>query len=244
MYHLKCGEIRGGFQNCNEDILSAGLAISLVSRASNGNKGGDIYYLSLCDHNMLTRMIIADVVGHGETVAEMSNYIYQAIKSHLNDTLGQEMMSALNQTVSRQGLDAMTTLAMAAFYQFDSNLYFANAGHPPALLKPKNDSHWHELKIYPNGNDPALAVQIESTYNQRAVRVSRGDCVILYTDGILDAYNKQEGFLGLSGLKRLLDQHENIPPAKLKQALIDEIRSFAGGSLNHDDMTIIIAQIL
>jgi hypothetical protein len=46
MYHLSCGEIWGGIRNCDDDISSAGLTASLFSLASDGGKGGDIYYLS------------------------------------------------------------------------------------------------------------------------------------------------------------------------------------------------------
>jgi serine phosphatase RsbU (regulator of sigma subunit) len=244
MHQLKCGEIRGGFQNCNEDLLSAGLEISMVSRASNGSQGGDIYYLSLCQHSLLTRMIIADVVGHGEAVAEMSRYIYQAIKSHLNDTSGQKMLSELNRKVFRQGLDAMTTLVMAAFYQFDRNLYFANAGHPPALFKPANDSRWYELKMYASGNDPALAVQEESIYRQKALRLNSNDRLILYTDGLIEVYHAKKGLLGLEGLKALLNRHKCNSVSELKDIVMDEIQEFAEGPLDHDDLTLMVTQIL
>ena len=134
MYQLSCGEIWGGIYNCDDDIASAGLTASLYSVASDGGKGGDIYYMSLCDSNALTRMILADVVGHGEDVSQISQIIYQAIKSHMNDGEGDKLLAELNQTALRMGLDAMTTLVMAAFYKVDGNLYFANAGHPPALI--------------------------------------------------------------------------------------------------------------
>ncbi len=144
MHHLSCGEIWGGIRNCDDDVASAGLTASLYSIASDGGKGGDIYYLSLCDSNALTRMILADVIGHGEDVSQISQIIYQAIKLHKNDAAVDKLLSELNQTALKIGLDAMTTMVVAGFYRRDGNLYFANAGHPPALIKPKNDSSWLE----------------------------------------------------------------------------------------------------
>ena len=79
MHHLSCGEIWGGIRNCDDDVASAGLTASLYSFASDGGKGGDIYYLSLCESNMLTRMILADVIGHGEDV----NTIRVPLGSHV-----------------------------------------------------------------------------------------------------------------------------------------------------------------
>jgi sigma-B regulation protein RsbU (phosphoserine phosphatase) len=243
MYHLSCGEIWGGIRNCNDNIASAGLTASLYSRASDGGKGGDIYYLSLCDSNALTRMILADVVGHGEDVSQISQIIYQAIKSHMNDGEGDKLLAELNQTAVKIGLDAMTTLVMAAFYKVDGNLYFANAGHPPALIKSKNESSWRELKPVKGVNDPALGVMPQAIYSQNAMRVNSGDCLFLYSDGLIEAHHAKKGLFTKSRLINLLNQHPKTPTAKLKHIVIDEIRCFTGGSLEHDDVTAMVVKI-
>ena len=243
MHDLSCGEIWGGIRNCDEDITSAGLTASLYSIASDGGKGGDIYYLSLCENNMLTRMILADVVGHGEDVSKISKFIFKAIKSHMNSTEGEKLISELNQTALKIGLDAMTTIVMASFYKFDGSLYFVNAGHPPALIKPKNESSWLELNPAKGVNDPVLGVLPQANYTQSAMRVNSGDCLMLYSDGLIEAYHRQKGFFTAERLKNLLNQHLEAPTSKLKHIVIDEIRRFTGGSLNHDDVTIMIVKM-
>ena len=243
MHQLKCGEIWGGISNCDDDIVSAGLTASLYSFASDGSKGGDIYYLSLCDSNALTRIILADVIGHGQKVSQISQIIYLAIKSHMNDGEGDKLLAELNQTVLKMGLEAMTTLVMAAFYKVDGNLYFANAGHPKALIKSKTESSWLELKPAKGVNDPVLGVMPQAIYTQNATRVYSGDCLFLYSDGLVEAHHEQNGFFTKSRLKDLLNQHPNTSPAELKHIVIDEIRRFTGGSLEHDDVTIMIVKI-
>jgi sigma-B regulation protein RsbU (phosphoserine phosphatase) len=243
MHHLSCGEIWGGIRNCDDDIASAGLTASLYSLASDGGKGGDIYYLSLCDNNVLTRMVLADVVGHGEHVSKISKCIYDAIKVHMNDSGGEKLLSELNQTALKIGLDAMTTVVMAAFYKLDGNLYFVNAGHPPALIKPKNESNWLELKSARGGNNPVLGVLSQPIYIQSAIRVNSGDCLVLYSDGLIEAYHKQKGFFTTSRLKDLLNQYPQTSTHRLKHIVIDEIRRFTGGSLKHDDVTIMIVKM-
>ena len=113
MHRLVCGEIWGGFRSCNEDVVSAGVTATLFSSPSGGGRGGDIYYMGLCEDNMLTRMVVADVVGHAEIVSRFSEYIYEAIKSHMGDTKGEDLLSELNNTTHQHGLEAMTTVAMA-----------------------------------------------------------------------------------------------------------------------------------
>jgi sigma-B regulation protein RsbU (phosphoserine phosphatase) len=243
MHHLSCGEIWGGIRNCDDDIVSAGLTASLYSIASDGGKGGDIYYLSLCDSNALTRMILADVVGHGQDVSQISQIIYQAIKSHMNDGEGDKLLALINQTALKIGLDAMTTMVVAGFYKLDGNLYFANAGHPPALIKPKNESSWLELKLSKGVNDPVLGVLPKTDYTQSAMRINSGDSLFLYSDGLIEAHHDQKGFFTKRRLIDLLNQHPKTPTAKLKHIVINEIRRFAGGSLEHDDVTIMIVKI-
>jgi sigma-B regulation protein RsbU (phosphoserine phosphatase) len=243
MYELNCGEIWGGIRNCDEDLGSAGLTVSLYSFASDGGKGGDVYYLSLCDHNSLTRMVVADVVGHGESVSEISTYIHDAIKTHINNVACDDSLSELNCIALEKGLDVLTTMVVAAFYQSDGNLYFANAGHPAALFRRWNETNWLQLKLSKAVHNSALGFSDQAVYSQNTIQVKSGDCLFLYSEGLIEANNKEEELFGEKRLKELLKQHPKAPPPELKHIIIDKIRRYSGGSLNHDDITIMIALI-
>ena len=141
------------------------------------------------------------------------------------------------------GLDAMTTLVMATFCKHDGNLYFANAGHPLALIRPKNGSSWRDLKPVNGFNGLPLGVLHQAIYTQNVRRVNSGDRLLLYSDGIIEAYHHQNGFFTKSRLKDLLNQHSNTPTAELKYIVVDEIRRFTGGSLEHDDVTVMVVKI-
>ena len=188
-------------------------------------------------------MIIADVVGHGENVSQISQIIYKAIKSHMNDSEGDKLLAELNQTALKMGLDAMTTLVMATFYKRDGTLYYANAGHPAALIKPENECSWRELKPIKGVNDPVLGVLPQAIYTQNARRVNRGDCLLLYSDGIIEAHHDRKGFFTKSRLKDLLNKHPNTSTTEIKHIVIDEILRFTGGSLEHDDVTVMVVKI-
>jgi serine phosphatase RsbU (regulator of sigma subunit) len=58
---------------------------------------------------------------------------------------------------------------MAAFYKVNGTLYFANAGHPPPLIKQKDESSWLELKLTKGVNDPLLGYS-QAKYTQRAIK--------------------------------------------------------------------------
>src|SRR5947199_335498 len=108
-HRLKCSEVWGGIQNEDMDASSAGVSASLLSLACEGGKGGDIYYFSVCDADMLTRVVIADVVGHGPAVSEVSDWLFRAMREQMNALDGNAVLASLNRLVVARGLDAMTT---------------------------------------------------------------------------------------------------------------------------------------
>ncbi len=53
-YRMHCGEVWGGIEDADQDLVTAALDASLFSRSTEGGKGGDMYYLSVCGADMLT----------------------------------------------------------------------------------------------------------------------------------------------------------------------------------------------
>ncbi|MFC1829643.1 hypothetical protein ACFL0O_08530 [Thermodesulfobacteriota bacterium] len=80
---LECKGIWGGIRNRDIEVSAGNVIGSIYSAASEGGKGGDIYYFGVCKGGIITRLAIADVTGHGETVSEVSHYVYDALKAHM-----------------------------------------------------------------------------------------------------------------------------------------------------------------
>ena len=80
---LECKKIWGGIQNLETEVTAGKTIGHIYSAASEGSKGGDIYYFGVCQGDIITRLAIADVTGHGETVSEVSQYIYDVLKAHM-----------------------------------------------------------------------------------------------------------------------------------------------------------------
>jgi hypothetical protein len=81
---LECTELWGGIRN--QDIeVSAGKVIGSIYSAPccEGGKGGDIYYFGVCRGDIITRLAVADVTGHGEAVSEISQFVYDTLKAHM-----------------------------------------------------------------------------------------------------------------------------------------------------------------
>jgi len=80
---LECTGIWGGIRNRDIEITAGKVIGSIYSAACEGGKGGDIYYFGVCKGDIITRLAIADVVGHGEVGSEVSQYVYDSLKAHM-----------------------------------------------------------------------------------------------------------------------------------------------------------------
>src|SRR5688572_9452514 len=176
-HRLRCSEVWGGVQDEDVDADSAGLHASLYSRSCDGGgKGGDVYYFSVCDADSLTRVAVADVVGHGAGVSDVSAWLFAAMRERMNDLAGSGVLEQLNALVAERGMKAMTTAAVAAFYRDDSHFYFSYAGHHAALFWRRGERTWREAMLTGGGgadvvNNLPLGVIPDGAYEQASIRL-------------------------------------------------------------------------
>jgi sigma-B regulation protein RsbU (phosphoserine phosphatase) len=228
------------------DVSSGALRASLYSSAADGGKGGDIYFLSVCGSDALTRVALADVVGHGRTVADVSQWLYESLEARMGSLDGNRILSDLNQLTVDRGVSALTTGTVASFYSWNSNIYFSYAGHHPMLIHHDGASCWEAAEIAAGRLDTAnipLGVLPDATYDQQAITAQRGDRLFLYTDGLVEAVNDEDEPFGERRLRAVLDDYASAGLGALKQAVIDAARDFTRGTPAHDDITLIAVEI-
>lgn len=80
---LECKRLLGGTRNRDTEIAAGKVIGSIYSAASEGGRGGDIYYLGVCKGDVITRLAVADVTGHGESVAAIGQYVYDTFSTHM-----------------------------------------------------------------------------------------------------------------------------------------------------------------
>ena len=248
IHRLRCSEVWGGIKDEDVDADSAGVHASLYCRSCDaGGKGGDLYYFSVCDSDLLTRIAIADVVGHGQAVAEMSQWLFDAMKARMNDLDGKGVLEQLNEQAWRRGLKAMTTAALAAFYREDSNFYFSYAGHHPALVWRRNEGEWREAALSEGAGEGAsnlpLGILAETGYEQASMLLSPGDRLALYTDGIIEAASPRGDLFGVDRLRATLDAHAAQSPAQIKRSMLDAVDEHTGRAMPEDDRTFLIVEV-
>ena len=244
MRRLKCSEVWGGIKNEDLDVCSPGLNVSLYSGACNGGKGGDVYYFSLCSADTVTRIALADVVGHGEQVSEVSQWVYELMAARLDEADLPGMMARLNTWVMRKKLKAMTTAIVLSYYRDLKQVYYCYAGHPPVLVRSGN-GRWRELVVphERSAENLPLGVAHDASYVMSHASLLDRDVLLMYSDGVLEAPNADGVRFGNERLRATLNSVGNVEPTELKRGIIDRLRAWTGGSLEHDDVTLIAVQL-
>ncbi|MFO0951609.1 MAG: PP2C family protein-serine/threonine phosphatase [Isosphaeraceae bacterium] len=245
VHHIKCSEVWGGISDHDGEVSTCGVTASLHSKAADGGKGGDIYYVSVCSTDKLTRIALADVMGHGRAVSRTSQWLYEGLHAHMNDTEGNGILARLNELAGEESEKAITTAAVVAFYLNDGHLYFANAGHPPVLVRRRSVGKWEKAALDEKsdpGNLP-LGILPDVGYDQQREPFSTGDRIFLYTDGVLEAPDPKGNLFGLDRLVSTLEATGERSLPEVKAAVLEALRAHTGGPLDHDDITFIAVEV-
>lgn len=243
---LKCGSVWGGTRDLDEDVRTGGVTASVYSESYEGGRGGDIYWFSTCGHDLLTRIALADVCGHGHTVNQVAEWMYRRLIDHMNQPDGAEILRELNVQAVQYGLRAMTTATILSWYRRDGLLRFAYAGAPPILVRRRDGDGWHPIELAHAESEPAnlpLAVEPEARFDQGQMHLAAGDRVFLYTDGVLDVPSLERDRFGMTRLIEVLDAHGTESPSEIKHHVLQALSDFAQGPFHHDDLTLIAIEV-
>lgn len=243
MYRIQCSEIWGGIKNEELDICAPGLSASLYAGACDGGRGGDAYYFSVCGTDRLTRLVLADVCGHGEQVAAVSQWMYDQIKYHMSDTDQPSIMRGLNERAADLGFRALTTAVVVSYYTATGRLYYSNAGHPPMLAR--RNGVWSQVRLAAEEGlrNLPLGVIAGAGFDMAEWPFQRGDMLLLYTDGVIEAPGDDDELFGIERLLASANEAGDAEPMELKSHILRRLRQWSGGRLSHDDVTLVAIQL-
>jgi serine phosphatase RsbU (regulator of sigma subunit) len=116
--------------------------------------------------------------------------------------------------------------------------HYARAGHEaPIFLDGQG-----VIKRMPQANGQVLGVFGEIVLDEQTIELSKGSMLLLYSDGITEAHNRQNVSFGYDGVVRIFGQ---MPDASAQMLCDELIRAAAGhgaGAMQHDDMTVVVVR--
>ena len=242
-------EVWGGSQLTSSTVELGGLEAWVYSKPyGQAHRGGDVYYVSSCATGRISRLLLADVSGHGKAVAATAADLRTLMRRFVNRLDQKEFVQLLNQqftALSRNGTFA--TAVVTTFFSPSRRLSVCNAGHPRPLLYRAADREWSFLghegtaeKASPANIPLGIIGLVE--YEQFDIELDPGDCLVSYTDALIESYDADGEMLGEGGLLRIMNLLGDVEPQELIDALLKEIAERFPKNLSADDVTLLVVE--
>jgi len=246
-----CGEVRGGNGVTHTLVELPGLTGVLYSRPCNGAHGGDIHYLSVCGSGLMSRVCLADVAGHGETVSAIGREIHAHLRRSVDVIDERKVLSRFNERLNAQADRAMTTAVLATYYPPARRLTVCYAGHPPGWLYRADRRQWLPLQVEtrqpkhrPAFVDIPLGVGFTPVFTRHRFTVAKGDRVLLITDGVLETTSPEDHQFDRHGIENLLNLGGGTCE-DVADRLLTALHTHAGADeLAHDDVTFFLGEFV
>ena len=247
--HMQCMEVWGGSQLASRGVELGGLEAWVFSKPyGQAQRGGDVYYASSCATGRITRLLLADVSGHGQAVAATAADLRTLMRRFVNRLDQAEFVRLLNQQfveMSRAGTFA--TAVVTTFFAPSRRLTICNAGHPRPLLYRVSQRQWNLLShdsvdTQARFSNLPLGMFDIAEYEHFDVELEPGDRLLTYTDALIESRDADGEMLGEEGLLRILRLLGDVSPQTLIETLLAEIAERYPENLSHDDVTVLVVR--
>jgi phosphoserine phosphatase RsbU/P len=221
-----------------------GLAIAFATRAAN-TVAGDYYDVfqrsTLGDTEPVFLMAVADVAGKSIPAAMLMATFQASLKtlSAVPCSLP-DLVAGMNHyacTNSQSGL-RFTTAFLAEFSSTSKNLTYINAGHNAPILQHRSGS----IDRLSTGGVP-LGILPHGEYQSGNIVLESGDCLVIFTDGLVEAVNELEEEYGEQRLLNLLQLGVASTPDELLRRMMSHVDIFVGPTPQHDDITCMVVKV-
>ena len=246
-YTPRCTKVWGGNGAIDSGISVPGIDAWISSDPYRGAAdGGDIYFVSTCGGGRISRFVIADVAGHGAGVGKAARRLRSLMRKYIHTLDQTNFARALNSEFMKLGeASRFASALLATYFAPTDHLIVCNAGHPVPLWYRAATQSWELLDVaVPSGACDLLNLplgMVESThYKQFAVRLDKGDLVLIYTDSLIESRNGQGELLGELGLLDIVRHLDVDRPEALKDQVLDAVAEHHGGGPAEDDETLLV----
>lgn len=202
--------------------------------------GGDFYDVLALEDGRVA-VAIGDVAGHGVSSGLVMSMAKSALSVQVSfDPEVAAVFSTLNRMVYQSARRRLlSTLCYALVDPRRKKIAFASAGHVfPYRVSTGGKVEALESIAYPLGVRPSLAVQVKEH------QAAPGDAFFLFSDGLVEASREgDEEPFGFERLEESLARNAGKPPAKLRDAVIAEVRAFTRYAPQTDDLTVLVLRL-
>ena len=198
--------------------------------------GGDFYDFFRIDEDHIG-FVIADVSGKGVPAA-----IFMAVSRTLIRATGirgagaAECMTYSNNLLAKEAVNSMFVTVFYGIYNIQTGeVTYANAGHNPPYLMKANGT----IEQLPLSKDIVAGAIDEYEFSDEKLQLEHGDTLLLYTDGVTEATDKDYAEYGEGRLETLLKQQTKADCQQIIDKVKEDVKAFVGDAEQSDDITLL-----
>lgn len=187
-------------------------------------------------------LVIADVSGKGFPAALFMALSRTCVRANaMGKTTASEAICMANNLISQDDKSGMfVTLFYATLDINSKKLQYVNAGHNPPLVLGEKEGGIVMLAA----KGLALGVMPDILLEEKEIKLCEGEIVLLYTDGVTEAVNRQQEQFGQQRLIKLVEDNRHLPAQELIKRIEHEVVAFSEGQPQFDDLTLMALKVL
>ena len=197
--------------------------------------GGDYYdYITIDENN--TVICLGDISGHGMPAAMLMANLQATLRGQaLFTSSAGECLTRANKLLYRStDLQKYATFFYGILNTVESRFHFSNAGHnTPFLINPNKNV----TRLTKGGT--VLGFMEDYQFEEDSVKLNSGDILIIYSDGITEAFNEREEEFGEERLLAVLKNNLKSTAEVLIENVFEAVNIFVDDGKQSDDITIV-----
>lgn len=204
--------------------------------------GGDFFdYLFADEERDRLSVVIGDAASKGFRAAAQALYVAGALRMGiLYHTKISSLISRVNALVHSTFSEEQFVSMFYAELADDQKglLLYSNAGHNNPVLYHAKERRTESLEA----TGPILGPFPEERYRVENARMSPGDVLVMFTDGISEATNVEEQLYGERRIAEKVEKLAEESPEAMCRAILEDVETYSQGSEDSDDMTVVVVK--
>jgi phosphoserine phosphatase RsbU/P len=196
--------------------------------------GGDFFdYFDL--PNAQFGFALGDVAGKGPPAALLTAMIQGVFSAQVATAASPaQLMSNVNASLIRRAIQNRFATVIYGSLSPDGRLVYSNAGHNPPMLLRRDGMQRLET------GGLILGLFPQATYEEETLELEPGDVLVIFSDGVTEAFNTAGEEFGESRLLACLQGNRDRDPAELLRKILSTVQAFAASAAQSDDVTALV----
>jgi phosphoserine phosphatase RsbU/P len=198
--------------------------------------GGD--YFDVCPmSDGRIALLIADVAGKGLGAALLTTMLQGALSGMTLGVDPVKVFNHLNQFLCDRAAVGRYATMFFGLIDPDGTLEFVRAGHPSPLLLRRGEVS----ELYSTGSFPIGLVD-KATFTSARIQLEPEDTLLLYTDGVTEAEDRDRNLFQDGGLKEAFCRYQGSSLKVLQEGILSAVEEFTQGASQSDDVTLLLVR--